>query len=159
MINGERKRLTSSERQSFMELVVARTALRSLESCAKWFGTIPKAKWRYGVARTLLTKLYNDCMEAMPEEQRASVQRNINGLKYSLHVVRVNGGNTPSEDGFYLSWKALESITEATRDRCLMCTKSIQEQRQCLLAKALDEAPVKKADNNARGCRYFGGLY
>ena len=155
----DKRRLSSSERQSFMELVVARTALRSLEGCEKWFSTIPKANQRYHTARTLLTQLFNDCMEAMPEEQRASVQRNINGLKYSLHVVRVNGGNRPSDDGFYLSWPALESITEATRDRCLMCTKDIQEQRQCPLAKALDEAPVKKADNNARGCRYFGGLY
>lgn len=98
-------------------------------------------------------------MAAMPEEQRASVQRNINGLKYSLHVVRVNGGNTSKEDGIYLSWHALEAITEATKDRCLMCTKDIQEQRKCPLAKALDETPVKKADENARGCRYFGGLY
>ncbi len=155
----EKKRLSSSERQAFMELVVARTALRSLETCEKWFSTIPKANQRYHTARTLLTQLFNDAMAAMPEEQRASTQRNINGLKYSLHVVRVNGGNRPSDDGFYLSWPALESITEATRDRCLMCTKNVQEQRQCPLAKALDEAPVKKADNNARGCRYFGGLY
>lgn len=155
----EKRRLSSSERQTFMELVVARTALRSLEACEKWFSTIPKANQRYHTARTLLAQLFDDAMAAMPEEQRASTQRNINGLKYSLHVARVNGGNTSSEDGFYLSWKALESITEATRDRCLMCTKSVQEQRQCPLAKALDEAPVKKADNNARGCRYFGGLY
>lgn len=155
----DKRRLSSSERQTFMELVVARTALRSLEVCEKWFSTIPKANQRYHTARTLLTQLFEDAMAAMPEEQRASTQRNINGLKYSLHVVRVNGGNRPSEDGFYLSWPALESITEATRDRCLMCTKNVQEQRQCPLAKALDEAPVKKADNNARGCRYFGGLY
>lgn len=155
----DKRRLSSSERQTFMELVVARTALRSLEGCEKWFSTIPKANQRYHTARTLLTQLFEDAMAAMPEEQRASTQRNINGLKYSLHVVRVNGGNRPSDDGFYLSWPALESITEATRDRCLMCTKNVQEQRQCPLAKALDEAPVKKADNNARGCRYFGGLY
>ena len=155
----EKKRLTGSERQSFMELVVARTALKNLETCVKWFGDIPKAKWRYRTACTLLAKLYADAMAAMPEEQRASTQRNINGLKYSLHVARVNGGNTSKEDGFYLSWEALEAITEATKDRCLMCSKDVQEQRKCPLAKALDETPAKKADNNARGCRYFGGLY
>lgn len=155
----EKRRLSSSERQSFMELVAARTALKHLEPCLKWFGSIPKAKWRYRTARTLLAKLYDDAMAAMPEEQRASTQRNVNGLRYSLHVARVNGGNTSKEDGFYMSWQALESITEAVTDHCLMCTKSVQEQRQCPLAKALDEAPVKKADNNARGCRYFGGLY
>ena len=154
----EKKRLTASERQAFMNLVAARTALKYLEPLETRFLDIYRGRLMYRTARTLLTKLYEASMASFPEEQRNSIQRNINGLKYSLHVTKVNGSSTAS-DGFWASWDTLEAITEAVKDRCLMCTKDVQEQRKCLLAKALDELPAIKANNNARGCRYFNGLY
>lgn len=154
----EKKRLTSSERQTFMHLVAARTALKYLEPFEKRFGGINKGKQMYRTARTLLTKLYDAAMDSFPDEQRNSIQRNINGLRYSLHVANVNGGGI-HDDGFYLSWKSLETLTEAITDRCLMCQKNVEEQRRCPLAKALDELPAIKANEDARGCRYYNGLY
>jgi hypothetical protein len=86
-----------------------------------------------------------------------SIRRQLIGLRYSLHIVNVNGKDYKN-DGIWLSWEALEQLTNATRDHCLMCTKEVDQQRQCRLAKALDELPCINADENARGCRYFGGL-
>ena len=78
-------------------------------------------------------------------------------MRYSVKVQNV-GGMSAKDDGRWLSIEALELICDATKEHCLVCTKDVQEQRRCRLAKALDELPCAKADEKARGCRYFGGI-
>lgn len=153
----EKKRLTASERQTFMHAIAAVEAMENLGKMETRIQSIPKGKWLYKTARGLIGKLYEEVFRSVPLEQQKSIQRNLPGLRYSLSIVHVNGKDY-SNDGFWLSWAALESLTDAVKDHCLMCQKNTMEQRMCPLAKALDELPCIKADEDARGCRYFGGL-
>jgi hypothetical protein len=57
----------------------------------------------------------------------------------------------------WVSWDAINGLIEAGREKCITCTLTPQEQRQCKLAKALDEMPAEK-DETAAGCGYYGRL-
>lgn len=153
----EPKRMSASERQTFMDLVVAMTAVNYCEKLEPRFNAIKGGKWMYRTAKGIINKLYAETLQSCPLEQIKSIQRQLHGLRYSLHIVNVNGKDRKN-DGFWLSWEALDHLTNATRDHCLVCMKSVEEQRKCPLAKALDELPCVNANENARGCRYTGGL-
>lgn len=155
----EKKRLTANERQTFMHMVAAMEAfeyMKPLETLR--FSKIRGGKWLFRTGAGIIKKLYAETLATIPKEQRDSILRNLHGFRYSLHVANVNGKDMKN-DGHWLSWSALNAITDATRDHCITCSKDIQQQRTCPLAKALDELPCINADENARGCRYFGGLY
>lgn len=153
----ETKRMPAGERQDFMHLVAAMTAMNYLDPLEPRFSRIKRGKWMFRTAKGIINKLYEETLKTLPLEQMKSIRRQLIGLRYSLHIVNVNGKDYKN-DGIWLSWEALEQLTNATRDHCLMCTKEVDQQRQCRLAKALDELPCINADENARGCRYFGGL-
>lgn len=153
----ETKRMPAGERQDFMHLVAAMTAMNYLDPLEPRFSRIKRGKWMFRTAKGIINKLYEETLKTLPLEQIKSIRRQLIGLRYSLHIVNVNGKDYKN-DGIWLSWEALEQLTNATRDHCLMCQKNTMEQRMCPLAKALDELPCIKADENARGCRYFGGL-
>jgi hypothetical protein len=111
----------------------------------------------YNGAKGLLRKTIDQIFESMPDKQFASFVRNLDNMRYSVAVQNVSGMSAKN-DGRWLSIEALELICDATKDHCLVCSKDIQQQRSCKLAKALDELPCVKADENARGCRYYCGL-
>ena len=154
----EQKRLTASERQGLMHVFAAVQAMEELAPLMRRIDSIPGCKRLVSSARGMLRKAADEVLGSMPLEQLKSVRRQLPGLRYSIYVKNVNGKNM-NEDGLYLSFDALDAIAFALKDHCLTCTKNVEQQRQCKLAKALDEMPCVNADENARGCRYFGGLY
>ena len=153
----EPKRMPAGERQDFMHLVAAMTAMNYLDPLEPRFSRVKGGKWMFRTAKGIINKLYEETIKTLPLEQMKSIRRQLHGFRYSLHIENV-GGKDYKTDGIWLSWAALEHITDATRDHCLMCQKDIVQQRQCPLAKALDELPCINADEDAHGCRYFGGL-
>ncbi|MBP3409705.1 MAG: hypothetical protein J6M10_01800 [Clostridia bacterium] len=154
----QKKRMSASERQTFMHAIAAVEAMENLGGLEKRIGNIKRGNWLYKTGKGIIGKLYEELFKSIPYEQQKSIQRQLPGFRYSLHIQNVNGKDMRN-DGLWLSWEALEALSEAIKDRCLMCQKDTTEQRKCRLAKALDELPCIKADENARGCRYFGGLY
>jgi len=154
----EQKRMTASERQTFMHAIAAVEAMENLGGLERRIHSIRNGNWLYKTGRGIIGKLYEEIFKTMPLEQQKSIRRQLPGFRYSLHITNVNGKDMRN-DGLWLSWEALEAMSEAIKDHCLMCQKNTMEQRMCPLAKALDELPCIKADENARGCRYFGGLY
>lgn len=154
----EQKRLTASERQDLMHMFAAVQAMEELTSINRRLESIPGCKRLVRSARGMLRKAADEVLGSMPLEQLKSIRRQLPGLRYSIYVKNVNCRNM-NEDGLYLSYDALDAIAFAVKDHCITCSKNVEEQRKCKLAKALDELPCVNADENARGCRYFGGLY
>ena len=154
----EQKRLTASERQGLMHMFAAVQAMEELTSINRRLESIPGCKRLVRSARGMLRKAADEVLGSMPLEQLKSIRRQLPGLRYSIYVKNVNCRNM-NEDGLYLSYDALDAIAFAVKDHCITCSKNVEEQRKCKLAKALDELPCVNADENARGCRYFGGLY
>lgn len=153
----EQKRLTASERKGLYHMFAALEGMVNSTSLQRRIDSIPGCKRLVNSAKGMLGKATEQVMESMPLEQVKSVRRQLPGLRYSISIANVSGKEM-KQDGMWLSWEALEALTEGVRDHCLMCTCNTEEQRRCKLAKALDELPCIKADENARGCRYFGGL-
>ena len=154
----EKKRLTANERKALMHMFAALEGMANLQQLGGRIESIPGCKRLVNSARGMLGKAIENVMGSIPTEQVISIRRQLPGLRYSIAIVNVTGKDA-RQDGMWLSWEALEALSEAIKDRCLMCQKDTMEQRMCPLAKALDELPCIKADEDARGCRYFGGLY
>lgn len=154
----ERKRLHSNERVALMHLFAGMQAmLEAKDGIERRANSIPKCKGLLASAKGMLGKALDMIMDTMPEDQLRSIRRNLGDLRYWISIKPAAGKNF-SEDGMWLSYNALDSICAATKDHCLMCSKSIEEQRKCELQKALDELPCAKADEEAHGCRYYGGV-
>lgn len=153
----ERKRLCADERVALMHLFAAMQAILESKGIEKRAAQIPKVKGLIASAKGMLGSALDKIMDSMPEDQLRSLRRNLGDLRYWLSVTPAAGKNY-SEDGLWLSYPTLDELCAATKDHCLMCGKSIEEQRKCKLQKALDELPCSKADENARGCRYYGGV-
>ena len=58
----------------------------------------------------------------------------------------------------WISWETLNELLLACHDHCLMCGKSVQEQRSCTLRKAIDEGLNNDIEDKGDRCRYFGNL-
>lgn len=154
----QQKRLNAYERKGLMHMFAALEGFANLDAMQGRIAQIPGCKRLVNSAKGMLGKAIEEVMASMPAEQVVSVKRQLPGLRYSIAIVDVTGKDM-RKDGMWLSWEALEALSEAIKDRCLMCSKNVEEQRKCRLAKALDELPCIKADEDARGCRYYGGLY
>lgn len=154
----EKKRLRSNEYAALMHLMAAIEAIGSADALKDRIASIPKCKAMINGARGGLAKGTKAVLKSMPVEQVRSVQRQLKGLDYKLRIRNVSNADH-RETGYWVSLESLNRICAATKDHCLMCQKNIEEQRRCPLAKALDELPCINADEGARGCRYYGGLY
>ncbi len=156
-MENDRKRLHADERLALLHLCAALQGFVSAGALDKRIASIKGAKSMVNGAKGMLGKVLDSIYDTMPLEQLISFRRNLKGLRYSISIQNV-GGKDYKNDGFYMSIEAIETILEAAKDHCLMCVKDTSERRKCPLAKALDELPMKHADENANGCRYFGGI-
>ena len=153
----DRKRLCANERLALLHLCAALQAFASADALSGRIASIKGAKSMFNGSKGMLGKVLTEIYDTMPVEQLISFRRNLKGLRYSISIQNV-GGKAYKDDGFWLSLDALDALCEGVKDHCLMCTKNTAEQRKCTLAKALDELPCINADEEANGCRYFGGL-
>lgn len=154
----DRKRLNSTENNGFMSMCAALNAISDAEVLEKRIRTIPHAWGMYKSCAKQIEKLIEMICGTVPVEQLMAWHRNRKTLKYYIAVTSPMG-RPYDNDGRWLSYDALDTILDAAQAYCLTCTKNPQEQRQCKLAKAMDELPLRKADERAHGCRYFTGLF
>lgn len=154
----ERKRLKSNEFTALLHLMAAVEAMETAHALDGRIASIPRCKAMINGALGGLKRGTKEILKSMPIEQVLSTQRQLKGLDYNLRIRSVNGVDH-RETGYYVTLDSLNKICAATKDHCLMCQKDVVEQRKCPLQKALDELPCINADENAHGCRYYGGLY
>ena len=150
------KRFNASEQEALLQLAAAITNLQRASPLDRRVSTIPHGKQLLGGAKGMAQRVFEGLLETMPTEQLWSLRRNLDSLCVRVGVKAAH--DSPNDYGRYLSFQALEALTGATRDHCMMCQLSTQQQRQCPLAKALDELPCSERDDDSEGCGYFGRL-
>lgn len=155
--NEDRKRLYASERDALLHLNAALQGFTCASALDNRIASIKGAKRLINGAKGMLGKAIFDIYDTVPTEQLISFRRQLKGLRYSINVSSV-AGKDYSDDGVWLSLTSLDTLCAGLKDHCLMCQKDTVEQRKCPLAKVLDELPCINADENAAGCRYYGGL-
>ena len=155
----EKKRLNSSEQNALLSLCAAFNAVGDAKAgLERRFGTINRGKQMIASCDGQIAKLIEQIAMTMPDDQLRAFYRNRKTLTYYIAVASPMG-RPYDNDGRWLSYDALDILCKAAQTECITCVKDPQEQRKCQLAKALDELPCRKADENAFGCRYFKGLY
>lgn len=153
-MSSEIKRLYADEKNAILDLY---TAITATEKARRLEGRLElidggKRKGMLKSAKGMLLSILEDIFSTIPTEQLLSIQKNLPGLRYSCGIKNA-AGTRQNEYGRWLSYDAIDAITTATQDYCMMCNKSIGEQYKCPLAKALDELPITE-NKNASGCRY-----
>lgn len=151
------KRLDYMENNALMSLFAATNAFRDAEALEKRLKTMPRGWQMFKSCVGQLNKMIAMIELSMPREQMLSFERNRRNLQYSIAVKGPSG--KAGQNGRWLSEEAMEELCRGAQEKCLLCTLDKQAQRQCKLAKALDELPMLKADEKSTGCRYHSGLY
>lgn len=154
----ERKRLNATENNGLISLCAAFNAIGDAEVLENRLKQLPRGWQMLKSIDGMIAKLITMIAESMPNEQLLSFYRNRKTLTYYV-AVKSPAGRPYDNDGRWLSYDALDILCEAAQEKCALCTRNPQEQRQCKLAKALDELPLRKADEKHHGCRYHNGLF
>ena len=151
-----RYRLTADEFASLKRLMIALQIFKNEHDLDKRLAKIPRGKLLWGQARAAADKLVDMITETIPTVQLATLQKNLNEVKYQIGIPRPNA---PHKDNFgiWVSQNWLSVVGEAAKEKCLTCECDVQQSRSCPLARALDEIPNLK-DDNSRGCGYMGLL-
>jgi hypothetical protein len=151
-----RKRMTGNEREAFLRLMTTVDILhKQRPELAQRVRLIPGGLRDYGLVVAKAQALCENLLHTLPNEQLETLLRNIPHMAYTVGTKMFSRGDHDSEYGMWISFKALDPISEVIHEHCMLCMKDTQEQRQCPLAKALDTLPSDKKDY-APGCGYFG---
>jgi len=154
----ERKHMCSDERNALMNFSVGMDALdkalKPLTNKLREIGSYRKIKGAFGI----VSSTFDDLVGTMELKQMTALLHNVNLMAWDYHVKSPMGKKGLKDDGMWVPLESLDELVDASRDRCLMCTLDIAEQRKCKLAKALDLIPCSHEDVDLKGCRYFNGL-
>ncbi len=153
----ERKRMNAEEQIALYNLEAAIKAIELAKPLAKQRLGMPGAKAMFRGAEGSLKKLLELIKDTMPTEQRTAYAMNARTLKYWFKIAPPM--RRFDDDGCWISLEGVDAILDAAREKCLVCTLDLQQQRKCPLAKAMNQVPVKNMDENASGCGYHSGLY
>lgn len=154
---AEKQRLTHDEYDALMYVKTVQAVLRSdrvqpvLKDRLKGIKYGPRDM---GSAVKVLDRLSDALFDTVPLEQVKTLDNNMN--KACIHIgVRSTRKFDKSDYGMVLSWDQLNALREAAQEKCVMCSRDVQAQRSCPLAKLLDALPGER-NENARGCGYYG---
>lgn len=148
------KRLTADERQGIYDLMLLNDLAQKAKSELLDRLTLLRGGRRdMGLLASKSKTILEDTLSTVPVEQLIALRRNLKNMKYITGVFRPK--ETRDNDfGIWISYNTLNQIMDALRDHCLVCNKNLQEQRQCKLARALDELSSGNTGDET-GCGYF----
>ena len=153
-----KKRMVAAEQKALLELhaIVAQSAFVE-QGLERRIGEIKGAKGWLHSAQSLMTKLANELVLTLPDEQRKHMGRQLAGLYMHVGVKdKISQQKRDADHGRLLSFKELEVVATAIRECCKMCSiEDPQQQKMCPFCKLMDTLPVDKPDENARGCGYY----
>ena len=156
-VTPDRKRLSHEEYDALIGLEAVHAVLKSkntwpvLEERVKRIKYGPRDR---GLLNNALGRLIKALYSDVPYEQLMSLSNNLRMSE--LHVgVKTTRKHSQTDYGMILSWEQYNTLGKAAMEKCVTCELNPQEQRQCPLAKILDELPGRKYENT-NGCGYFG---
>lgn len=156
-ITPDKKRLTHEEYDALIGLEAVHAVLMSKSTwpvleervrCIK-YGLRDKALLNNVLGR-LIKALYMD----VPYEQLKSLSNNLKMSELRVGV-KTTRKHAQTDYGMLLSWEQFNTLGKAAMEKCVTCSLNPQEQRQCPLAKILDELPGEKY-KNTNGCGWYG---
>ena len=148
-----RKRLSAAERDQYLHLQVALSALKDTSAMAQRIKRIPRARSMLACAIGLIEGVSSRILDTVPLEQLLSLKRNMPHLRWDVRITSASSKDF-STDGVWVSFNGLDALCDAAREKCLMCMLDKQQRRKCPLAKALDELPIERAGDSRDDCNY-----
>ena len=151
-------RIRGSEAEAFKRLHVASDILDGLRrDMHERAGLVKWGRRDLAAASALLNKVFAAMLDTVPLPQLQTMARNLKTACFWTGTRRPGERENKTDFGMWVSWDAINGLIEAGREKCITCTLTPQEQRECKLARALDTMPADK-DETATGCGYYGRL-
>lgn len=148
---SELKRVRSAENQALkcfcaMDSMMQRDTM-ALESRVRSI----KNGWRdYRMLQAVMRNLREKIYETIPQEQVATIERNLSAMEFKIGAARVAG----ETDFVYISLPDLITLVRyAKQNECFACAKTKQEARKCELRKSLDAWTTHNMEE-VDGCAY-----
>ena len=155
---GEIRRIRGTEAEAFKRMHVASDILDGLRrDFHERAGLVKWGRRDLAAASTMLNRVFAAMLDTVPIEQLQTMHRNLQHASFWTGARRPGERDNKTDFGMWISWDAVNGLIEAARERCVTCERNPQEQRQCPLAKALDQLPAEK-DETTTGCGWYGRL-
>ena len=129
---------------------------KEVEGVEHRFAQLPGGKRDLSLMRSLADKYLIKLIGAMPFRTQKEAEQTRSILKH----VKVYTGirnlrghdmlNGTKDFGWFLTLEEVDIVLEALGDRCFLCDKTPEQERQCPLKQVLDKLPL--APNNGRWC-------
>ena len=156
-MDGDKKRLNATERESLVRLNVAyEILLRESENLKDRARAIPWAARDLGLLRYRINRLMEQFAETIPTDQ---LKTYVNALKmtgYTIGAKRPFGEKRNEKDyGMWLPYEALNTLLEGCHDKCMMCDLDAMGRKKCPLRRALDSIPNDVPERHDGDCQYY----
>ena len=120
------------------------------------FAQIPGGKRDLSLMRSLATKYMPLLVQVMPFQTTKEINQTeaiLKHMKIYTGIKNLRGHDMldgAKDFGWFLTLEEVDVILEALGDRCLLCNKTPEQERQCPLKQVLDKLPL--ASNSGRWC-------
>lgn len=151
----DKKRVTSGERDAILRLHAAVDILATSGNLlSKRYGA--ESREKLGGAIKTVVDIWKEIVETIPEQQRKSIQRDIDGISYSVGVRRPAAEAGYDRDfGMWVSIETLYQLIGGCHERCMLCEDDLQKRRGCALRQALDNVANNTEELENGDCPYF----
>lgn len=151
------KRLTASEREGMIQMIVADDILsHTPEFLAARAKLVPGAKRDIAMMRAKIQKLNQKFIETIPDDQKMTYLRSLQMRSY---MIGCKGPATPKQNtkdfGMWLSFDTINALVSGIRDHCMMCNLDRTGRKSCTLRKTLDAIPNDTQIRDDGDCPYF----
>ena len=157
-ITPDRKRINHDEYDALVALECVHAALTSPKTFPVLEDRLRGVKYGArdaGTIKSALGRLLNGLYAGVPYEQLNTLSHNIKMSAMHIGVHLKGRRDADQQDyGMILSWEQLGELGRAAMEKCVTCSLDPQQQRQCPLARVLDQLPGSK-NERSNGCGYF----
>lgn len=139
----KRDRLNREQQVALLGLGAIRRILAKeyLQPLEEIYAEAPGCRQLLNTARWAANKAFREIKAAIPEASRRSMEANTDAVRIRIGVPMI-GDDINRNMGMVVSNEQLAALVEGCKDRCMFCSKTGKEVKDCELRKAFKVLPV-----------------
>lgn len=151
----DKRRIQGSEQEGIYDLYALVHELENIQKrLPRRLAEIPGGTRLVKEMNTKAEHLLTKVLETMPLWQLEQFRRNLDSLRITIGVARVDNTKNQEKYGRWMSLRALTGLMDAAHDYCTLCEKDFDQQCKCDMRRAMDELPVDTPED-VKGCPYY----
>lgn len=150
----KRDRLNRDQQAAFLGLgairrILGQEYLKPLEELMDEAGcrkTVNTARWA-------LNKAFREIRSVIPEASRRAMEMNTDAIRIRIGVPMI-GNDVLKATGIVVSHEDMAALVEGCKDKCMFCSKTDKEVKECALRRTFRSLPVPDEPDYWPECGY-----